>query len=345
MKKVLCLLLAILMVGGMFTACGSENHKADGGSDFVTTETDNVTNDENAPVVENDTTAVALKACEPELVVNLTLNGNDVIYDENGIKITLTKVEKSAWMVYFYFEVVNNSDKIIQLCGNYAKANNQSTALYQSELIPAGETRQEQMSFDATYFEAEPMEYLELAFSIMECASEDYQDYAGPLVEDVLAVYQAEGYDGKKYSPATSGEVVYEDAYIAIYVNKSYIVDKGQDKFQYTMINKTDVPVYVTIPSCEYELNRYANESTASCIGAEKILAPNSYCNGLFRIYNWRDDVEGKDLVSANFVLEGYLIDCSDEMEDVKFFDMMNNKADVRQTLPFHEKTFTINFS
>lgn len=83
---------------------------------------------------------------------------------ETGIKITLTKVEKSAWIVYCYCEVINNSDKIIQLCGNYVKVNNQSTVLYQSEIIPAGETRQEQMSFDATYFVEEPMEYLELAF-------------------------------------------------------------------------------------------------------------------------------------------------------------------------------------
>lgn len=335
MKKAVCLLLAILMMGGMFAACGNAEKKetATGSGDPA-----------GKPAEGMNVPALEWKACEPALEIALSLDGNDVIYDKDGIRITLTGVDTGAWEMACCFEVVNNSDKIIQLCGNYVKVNKQSTSLYVSEIIPSGKSGQEQMRFNVENFVEEPMEYLELTFSIMECASEDYQDYAGPLVEDVLAVYQAEDYNSEAYSFVPNGELVYEDTCLAIYFNRNPVVKSGYDVFPYTIVNKMDVPVYVDISSCEYTLNRYAQESKATCITAQNVLAPNSYMYDTIRVENWRDDIAPKDLTGAVFTLEGYLIDCSNEMEDVQFFDFTGNREEVRQSLPFHGKTFTVAF-
>ena len=77
---------------------------------------------------------------------------------------------------------------------------------------------------------------------------------------------------------------------------------------------------------------------------AQNVLAPNSYMYDTIRVENWRDDIAPKDLTGAVFTLEGYLIDCSNEMEDVQFFDFTGNREEVRQSLPFHGKTFTVAF-
>lgn len=261
MKKWIAWLLTLCMMLGLFCGCGS----ADSGSNQPT-ESEQTVPTIAAQDEERETEPTKATEVEEEEEEDEPVELDVVLYDENGIKLTITGLEDGYWAKELSYRLENNTDHKVSLLIGEIQLNGITIDASTTTMIYAGETEEETIKF---YYDE-----LEVA-GIEKIATVSCQDaiITNSTNHTTIAVFPfsfeiptAAGYE---QVIDDSGEVVFEESGITV-ICRTVRNEEGEDRI--IMMVKNNMSQCVQIEMIDWTDDLFLN------FGAGIKLWPGSVC-------------------------------------------------------------------
>ena len=309
MKKFLAMVMACLMLFSL-VACSNgdkdkENNEKPGKVEVVnptegngeTTPDDN-NNETSNPTDPSKPSGGEEDPNETEEDYFTVLNEDTVVYDKNGIKVTFVNAEFGVGLSDEYsFKVENNSSKDVLFSVMTAMLDGHTFVCTDAgEGVLAGETKTVIASVfvnDRKEFFDELAEIKCLQFEafIVENPKGEYGSY-GDVIEKCINIDLTQGtHNHKKHAIVQNGELVYENEYIALYVDVNADKAAFSDSFPFTIVNKTDKQIAFDFTDAEYKTVDITEfYQPTSVMGSDKTVSPYGFVTGSFRLYDTKFD-------------------------------------------------------
>ena len=288
MKKIICLILAAMMILSL-TACGGD--KSDAPTKPSKPGIENTT-----PEKENDNGAMKpspddeeLKYPLPELVpdgeYSVDLSADQVIYDKDGIKVTYKGLDVGMYGYKMDVIIENNKEDNLHFMPCSAVINGVNMSPWfdtDVDLIAKGETLEGIVWMDVF----SPAEEINYDVANIKCFDFYFGFYTGEMIygatqtvidNNVLYSFTKGQHDHRNDERKIVGELIYENDEMAIYLEKTF--EEIPDKYYsyMTYVNKTSRTICIdSFVECRYNSAPVRPHYTA-ILGDENYIAPNSY--------------------------------------------------------------------
>lgn len=314
LKKVLCLILAILTLTTL-CACGTEaNNSAEPNQSQMAGENNSAANENGAA---EHTGKEEMKYPLPERKADGTysvdLDSEQVIYDKNGIKVTYMGYVIGGVFNHKNYEltvlVENNGAENLRFEPYAAVLNGMTFGTYTSlgtEPIAKGTTQECIITVSHNDWNigdeimAQEIKCFELHFGFFD-GSNVYGTPQTLIDNNVVYSFTKGEHDHRNDERLVKGELVYENEEIAIYLEKTF--NEIPDKYysNVTIINKTNRTIRISGGvECRYTVAP-ASPHYDVLIGFGGLIAPNSYYTS--EVYL---DEEWSDLDMNEIILDGH---------------------------------------